>query len=277
MHPDAGRLRSGDARERHFGLNWQVRRILIGVLSAALMLLPACGAEPVVHEAEIVIRNGAVIGAPVVISARQGDSVNLLIDSDADATLHAHGLPEAATVPAGKPTMISLDAAYIGEFDIELHPAPAANNGMLAMGEESHQGMAMDSMEMGSMIHGLPVPAPAGMSVSISLTPDTVDGLNLHIMPTGFAWSPQGAGSAHVDGEGHAHVYVDGVKYARAYGPWLHLAGLEPGARQVRVTLNANNHGEYTIAGETVAAEASAEVAATGLAMIVTKLSVSAS
>ena len=74
------------------------------------------------------------------------------------------------------------------------------------------------AMEPGAMGHGGTGPAPAEMSVAISLAPDSVDGLNLEISTTGFEWSPEGAGGEHVAGAGHAHVYVDGVKHARAYG-----------------------------------------------------------
>lgn len=242
----------------------------------AAALLAACGDEPVAYEAELVVRNGALVGAPGSISARQGDSVTLLIDSDSDAAVHVHGLPEAVTIGAGEPTRVALNTTYAGEFDVELHLNPPADHSGMSMGPESGTVPAADGMT-----HGGPVPAPEGMGVSISLAPDSEDGLNLQILTTGFEWSPEGAGGEHVAGEGHAHVYVDGIKHARAYGPWLHLAGLEAGIRQVRVTLNANNHGEYARDGQPLAAEASAEVTVAGAggghggaALIVAKLNV---
>ena len=225
-------------------------------LLAALALLAACANEPVAHEVEIVVQNGAIVVGPGSISARQGDDVTLLIDADADATLHAHGLPDVIAIRAGEPTRVELDTRYAGEFDVELHLGPVADAQDLAMGNGPGAAMAP-----GSMTHGGPIPAPDEMGVTISLTPDSTDGLNLEILATGFEWAPAAAGGAHVHGQGHAHVYVDGIKRARAYGPWLHLSGLDPGTRHVRVTLNGNAHGAYTRDGEPVAAEASAEVA----------------
>ena len=51
-------------------------------------------------------------------------------------------------------------------------------------------------------------------------------------------------------GEGHAHIYVDGVKIGRVYGTWFFLGGLSPGEYEVRVTLTANTHPPYERDGE---------------------------
>ena len=238
---------------KHLAAGCRLGRAAAAVLIAAA-LLAACANEPAEQVVEIVVQDGAIVGGAGSISARQGDAVTLLIDSDADATLHAHGLPDVVAVRAGEPARIELDTTYVGQFDVELHLISA---GPAAMAGDRDSGAAM---EAGAMSHGGAVPAPSEMSVAITLTPDSVDGLNLQISTTGFKWSPEGAGGEHVAGEGHAHVYVDGVKRARAYGPWLHLSALDPGTRHVRVTLNGNAHGEYVREGQPVAAEASAEV-----------------
>lgn len=82
-------------------------------------------------------------------------------------------------------------------------------------------------------------PAP---TLAISLKKDSVSGWNLTIQTTNFTFAPEKAGSEHVAGEGHAHLYVDGVKVARVYGEHFHLDGLTPGEHEVKVTLNANSH-----------------------------------
>ena len=43
-------------------------------------------------------------------------------------------------------------------------------------------------------------------------------------------------------GEGHAHVYVNGAKIARHYGPWMHIAAMPKGKNTVMVSLNSNDH-----------------------------------
>ena len=80
-------------------------------------------------------------------------------------------------------------------------------------------------------------------------------GWNLHIATTNFRFAPERANAPHRPGEGHAHVYVDGRKIARVYGPWFHLDALPPGGATVAVTLTANDHRTLAVAGRPLRAE----------------------
>jgi hypothetical protein len=112
---------------------------------------------------------------------------------------------------------------------------------------------------MGHAVLELPkdVPAP---TVAIRVIEDAKAGWNVQVDTTNFRWAPEHASQAHVPGEGHAHLYVDGKKVARLYGPWFHLERLAPGTREVRVTLNANSHEELAVNGKILAATASVVV-----------------
>jgi hypothetical protein len=103
-------------------------------------------------------------------------------------------------------------------------------------------------------------------TVSLSVDKDEIGGYNVFIDTTNFTWAPERASQEHIAGEGHAHIYVDGVKVGRVYSSWYHLntAGLnlEPGTHLVEVNLNGNDHGPYTVAGEEVRAGASIEITA---------------
>ncbi len=92
--------------------------------------------------------------------------------------------------------------------------------------------------------YGVPddVPTP---QVELTVLPDPKMGWNVRMSTSSFRWAPENASTPPVMGEGHAHLYVDGHKVARIYGEWYHLGTLEPGERQFRVTLNANNHSDY--------------------------------
>lgn len=102
----------------------------------------------------------------------------------------------------------------------------------------------------------------SGMSVAVTAEVDPIDGINVHIIPTGFAFAPERVNQADVDGEGHAHVYVDGEKVGRAYGEWFHLKGVAPGKREISVTLQTNGHSEYAVGGQTVQAATTLSVPA---------------
>lgn len=94
-------------------------------------------------------------------------------------------------------------------------------------------------------------PAP---DIALQLTPDMGDAQNLLIDITGFTFTPETVNTAPVQGTGHAHVYIDGEKVGRAYGPWMLLAHA-PSGSVVRVTLNANDHTAWGIDGDPIVAE----------------------
>lgn len=99
-------------------------------------------------------------------------------------------------------------------------------------------------------VHGEPLaiePGTNAPTVEISVVPDTVGGWNLNIQTTRFRFSAERAGAAHVDGEGHAHVYVNGEKIARAYSEWFHIDELPAGRVEIEVVLNSNDHRALTV------------------------------
>lgn len=94
----------------------------------------------------------------------------------------------------------------------------------------------------------------AAPMLSLTVTKDAKSGFNVHVDAANWTWAPDKVNTAPAPNEGHGHLYVDGVKVARLYGPWYHLDGLTPGQHDVRVTLNANNHAEYAVGGHVVEA-----------------------
>ena len=92
-------------------------------------------------------------------------------------------------------------------------------------------------------------------SVMVHLTPEGGCAYNAHIMTENFVFSPQNVNGEHVPGEGHAHLYVDGVKLSRVYSEWFHFTAPK-GASEVEVTLNSNDHATLTVDGAPVTATA---------------------
>src|SRR6056297_103397 len=94
-------------------------------------------------------------------------------------------------------------------------------------------------------------PAPA---LTLRVLPDGKQSRNLHIETTNFTFDPEGVNGPHKPGHGHAHVYINGIKLPRAYGPWMQLHALPIGPHEVRVTLNANDHSQLAINGRPIEA-----------------------
>ena len=97
-------------------------------------------------------------------------------------------------------------------------------------------------------------------TIVVTVTADPGSGWNVHAKTTNFRFAPEAASRAHKPGEGHAHIYVDGKKIARLYGPWFHIPSLAPGKRDIRVTLNTNDHKTYAIHDRPIEAVVSVEV-----------------
>lgn len=131
--------------------------------------------------------------------------------------------------------MISLVIGFVVGYLIFSGPqTPAQMASMQNMESMPHPMLEVDS--------SLPVP-----SVSLEAISDSKDGYNLHITTTNYTFTPEKVGESPTQNEGHAHLYVNGVKIARLYGPWFNISNsvLKDGENTVEVTLNANDHSEW--------------------------------
>lgn len=85
--------------------------------------------------------------------------------------------------------------------------------------------------------------------VSITAQKDKMSGFNIHVRTDNYRVTPESAGADATQGEGHMHVFVNGVKAMRLYGEWAHLPGelFKNGENTISVTLNANDHSDWLI------------------------------
>lgn len=92
----------------------------------------------------------------------------------------------------------------------------------------------------------LPIP-----SLTHLVFPDAMDGYNVQILARNFTFTPAAINRDVVPNEGHAHIYINGVKITRVYGNWHHLpsALFAPGVNAMTVTLNANDHSTWADPG----------------------------
>ncbi len=114
------------------------------------------------------------------------------------------------------------------------------------------QGAAAHDAMHGS-IEVSPVGAP---EVAMDITKDPTGGWNITLRTGNFAFTPAAVNQAHTPNTGHAHLYVDGVKMARLYGPHFHMPDLAPGQHEVTVALSSNDHALYMVDGVRIEARA---------------------
>ena len=110
------------------------------------------------------------------------------------------------------------------------------------------------------------ISSSAAPSAKLIVTKDPTGGFNVQVQTSRFTWRPDMASMKHVEGEGHAHVYLDGQKIMRIYNNWFHLNTFQfatkPGEQLVSIELVGNDHAPYTTEGLPVGAEALVDVAA---------------
>ena len=219
------------------------RTTLTALAASAAVLslaLAACGggegaSEPRERTVTIELERGQIANDASNWQVKANDEVTLIVRSDEPVNFHLHGYDLEQDVTPEEPVEFTFTAHATGSFPITIHRSA------VPAGMSDHDAGHTTAME-----------GPAGMSVAVEATPDSVSGLNLRITTTGFTFSPEEVGGEHAQGQGHAHVYVDGVKEGRVYGEHYHLGSVGPGEHTIRVTLNTNTHTEYTIGGQTV-------------------------
>lgn len=98
------------------------------------------------------------------------------------------------------------------------------------------------------------VTAKNAPQVELTAAADAESGWNLHLATKRFRFTPEQVNQQVTPNAGHAHLYVDGEKLTRIYGPWFHLPPdmLPEGGHTLTVHLNANDHSAWAVNGTPV-------------------------
>jgi len=103
-------------------------------------------------------------------------------------------------------------------------------------------------------------------TIGLDVKKDSTGGFNVHVITTNFRWTPEMASGTHVEGQGHAHVYLAGQKIVRLYNNWFHLNTFQfattPGEQPLRVELVGNDHAPITVNGQQISSELLVDVPA---------------
>ncbi len=182
-------------------------------------------------------------------TAPQGHHGGMALDVNQSGAAFA-----SQTLSSGDSFEFEVPDALAG-MTVPFYGSPNANmTGVIRVEEgDDHHAMSATQDMSGEHAHG-PLELDEPVSVQIDADVEDHGEVNVRLMTNGFTWSPQNVNQYHVPGEGHAHIYVDGVKLGRMYGPSYHLPSLEPGERHIRVTLNSNDHSELAFEGKPVEA-----------------------
>lgn len=173
------------------------------------------------------VMNPGYEGAPIIIPA---DSNGIMAADGAHImiTISADGFDEGAFVP------LSLTFEDYGVVTTRMLNA---GSGMASMNHGGSAGISvMTSPKLGIF-------APDGFRA---------DGFNikLDVEDFSFVFAPDDA--QHIPNEGHAHVYLNGLKLRRLYESTFTLGAVPAGEYELRVALNSNDHRPYLTKGDAV-------------------------
>lgn len=187
---------------------------------------------------------------------------NYFLDIPEDGTFsvvlwHPQGELGRYSFVVGEEEVLGGDRECMASFDDYWTPLVAGENPyldavegeMAAMGDHMHGDGEMHDHSTPLEMSGDALPY-----VDLQLIPLSDGSFNVRVQTLNFTFAPQKVDSEPANGEGHAHLYVDGEKIARIYGEWYHLTTLPEDAEMVSVMLYANNHQPLAIDGEEVSA-----------------------
>ena len=159
----------------------------------------------------------------------------------------------AMVIPGNDSVQLAMDGAHImlrvppGEF-------PEGSFQSLSLG------MSDGSEVVARILHPTPTDAMSGMdhgmnnginlspspTITLARDPDvTAAGFEVEIAVENFEFVVVDDMAAHVDGQGHAHIYLNGVKLGRLYEERFEVGGLSAGEYELTIALNSNDHRPY--------------------------------
>ena len=150
--------------------------------------------------------------------------------------------------------VVSLTLGLGGGYVIASN-AEKSNDSNTEMSDHSeNEGDHDDSSEHKEEHNLFEVSSEDAPTVDFTAIEDQKSGWNIKLNTGKFTFAPDNVNKINTIGEGHAHLYVDGVKVARLYGPDFHYGESFDGTKEFRITLNANDHSEYSVDGEVIEA-----------------------
>jgi hypothetical protein len=103
-------------------------------------------------------------------------------------------------------------------------------------------------------------------TISLDVKKDPTGGFNVQVITKNFRWTPEKASDKHIEGQGHAHVYLASQKIIRLYNNWFHLNTFQfaaiSGEQLLRVELVGNDHAPITVNTQQISSELLVDVPA---------------
>lgn len=85
---------------------------------------PPASESPAGRSIAVTITGKKVTPAPATIDLKVGETLTLVVTSDHDDEIHAHGFDVTGTLKAGTPSTVTVTGTEPGVFEVETHEPP---------------------------------------------------------------------------------------------------------------------------------------------------------
>lgn len=191
----------------------------------------------------------------------EGDAVSLT-DVQSESGGHAHFMnPEQSkplVVPANGQGQLAMDGAHMilsipnGAFEegtyqsVTLSFSDGSTVGVRVLRPTLDNGGGMSDHDMSQGVEVDPAP-----EISFASAPKVdAEGFEITVALEDFRFVRAADDAEHVSNEGHAHVYLNGLKLGRLYKDSYEIGALLPGNYVLRIALNSNDHRPYLADGK---------------------------
>lgn len=189
-------------------------------------------------------------GAPdqlVEVRSTKADMVTVMNPEFGDVALTVPGAGQGVLAMDGAHVMMRLSDDGFEQGAFVPLTFVFANAGEVAT-RIAHAGAMQMSHDMSSGVISDP---PVRVSLTTQ-TPPSAEGFEIALEVENFEFVRTEDDAPHVAPQGHAHVYLNGLKLGRLYAPTFTVGALPPGAYVLRVGLNSNDHRPYLNGDEVV-------------------------
>lgn len=180
--------------------------------------------------------------------------------SGAQATFMNPGQDGPLVAPGGDSAKLAMDGAHIM---LQVAPDAFPEGGFQSLTLTLSDGSAVAARILRpettgatpAMDHSLANGVEMSPSPTIALAREpavSADGFDVEISVENFEFVRVEDGAPHVEGQGHAHIYLNGLKLGRLYGAHFSVGSLAPGDYVLTVALNSNDHRPYLSDGAPV-------------------------
>ena len=208
------------------------------ILLSAAKAVPVTGQPGVLH-IFLTMENGAHPNRLLNVDSVEAEQAILVGAEHGDIVLPAHSSPSFSNdgvylelsgieepLEEGRLVPISLEFAPSGRV---------TTKALIGAPSDPHAMQVLDGLQEND-----PVP-----EIAMAVPRNADGGWDVTLQTANFTFAPPAQNPAHVPGEGHGHLYLNGLKLQRVYTEKAHIGALPSGRHHVAVTLNTNLHQKY--------------------------------